>query len=78
MKHFSIEHKLDVILQHASSNSNKIHQEIISKICKVFIFYRTVLIDMLNFKNLIWWLIRTRTISYRMSTVDLTASNRVI
>jgi hypothetical protein len=37
-------------------------------------FYHIVLIDMFNFKNSIWRLIRTRTLSYGMSIVDLTVN----
>ena len=53
----------------------KIQQEIISKVCNVFIFYHIVSIDtfcMLDFKTSIWQLFHTRTLS--MSIVDLTVN----
>jgi len=52
---------------------DKIQQEIISKVHvgDVFIFYHIVLTDMLDYKNSIWQLICTRTLSYSMSVVDL-------
>jgi len=50
---------------------DKIHQEIISNVGDVFILYHFVLIDMLDFKNSIWWLIHFRTLSYGMSIVGL-------
>jgi len=40
-----------------------------------FIFYHVVLIDMLDFKNSIWWLIHTRTLSYDVSIVDLNSKH---
>jgi hypothetical protein len=42
--------------------------KIISKVGSVFIFYHIVVIDKLNFKNSIWRLIQTRTLSYNIST----------
>jgi len=44
------------------------------KIGDVFIFYHIVLIGMLDFKNSIWLLFCTRTLSYGMSIVDLTVN----
>jgi len=53
-----------------ASISDQIKQGIISSVGDVFIFYHVVVIDMLDFKNSIWWLIRTRIIRYGMSIVD--------
>ena len=73
LKIFNIECKSFTIFCNISSFLDKIQQEIISKVCDVFIFYHIV-VDKLDFKNSIWWLIQTRTVSYDMSTVDLTAN----
>ena len=66
MKFFCIERKywtLFCIMQ--TSILDKIQQEIISKVHvgDVFIFYHIVLTDMLDYKNSIWQLICTRTLS---------------
>ena len=40
----------------------------------VFMIYHIVIIDMLDFNNTTWRLIQTRTFSYHMLLVDLTAN----
>jgi hypothetical protein len=75
MKLFSVERKHWTLFHNMyASNSNKIQQEIISKVGDVFIFYHIVLTDMLDFKNSIWRLLRTWTLMYDMSIVDLMAN----
>jgi hypothetical protein len=72
IKLFSVECKHWMLfLKMYASISKKIQQEIVSEVGDVFIYYYIILIDMLDFKNLIWRLIRTRNLSYGMSVVDL-------
>ena len=44
---------------------------IISKVADIFIFYHIALNGMLDFKYSTWWLIRTISLRYSMSDVEL-------
>jgi hypothetical protein len=65
MKLFIIECKNWTLLSNLyASIFYKIQQDIIQEVSDIFIFYHIVLINMLNFKNSIWRLIRIRTLNF--------------
>ena len=68
LKHWTLYHNVYVSI----SKKNPIISYFKCGWCLFFLSY--CLIDMFNFKNSIWQLIHTRTLSYSMSIVDLTAT----
>ena len=78
VKLFSIERNHWTLFRNISASMpDKIQQEFISKVGNAFIFYHIVVqnvINMLIFKNSIWWLFRARTLRYGISVMDLTVN----
>ena len=63
MKLFSVNHMCWILFHNMyASISDKIQQEFISKVGVIFILYRIVVIDMLDFKNSIWQLIYAKAL----------------
>jgi hypothetical protein len=71
MKLFSIERKHWTLFRNMyTSTLDKIQKEFFSKVGDILIFYHVVSTGKLDFKNSIWRLIHTRTLSYDITNVQ--------